>query len=83
MKTEWFVYVLKSLRDGKLYIGISMDPERRLQEHNKGKTKSTKSRRPFKLIYREKCGTLEKARSLEKYYKTGFGREKLKELIPR
>ncbi len=34
----YFVYVLQSIPTGKLYIGSSSDPERRLVEHNYGKT---------------------------------------------
>jgi len=79
---EWFVYALRSLKDRNLYIGISRDPEKRVEIHNKGKTNSTKNRRPFVLIYKENCHSLKEARGKEKYYKSGFGRETLKSLIP-
>ena len=46
-----FVYILKSDRDGKYYIGSSKDPIKRLGEHNSGKTKSLKNRLPMKLIF--------------------------------
>jgi putative endonuclease len=80
---EWFVYALRSLKDNNVYIGISRDPERRVESHNKGKTESTRNRRPFVLIYKECCNSLEEAREKEKYYKSGFGREVIKNLIPR
>jgi putative endonuclease len=79
---EWFVYALRSLKDNNLYIGISRDPKKRVESHNKGKTESTKNRRPFVLIYKECCNSLEEAREKEKYYKSGFGREVIKNLIP-
>ena len=79
---EWFVYALRSLKDNNLYIGISRDPEKRVESHNKGKTESTKNRGPFVLIYKECCNSLEEAREEEKYYKSGFGREVIKNLIP-
>ena len=78
----WFVYALKSLRDGNLYIGISQNPEKRVETHNIGKTESTRSRRPFVQIYKESCYSLEEAREKEKYYKSGVGRELIKNLIP-
>jgi len=78
----WFVYALKNLRDGNLYIGISQNPEKRVETHNRGKTESTRSRRPFVLIYKESCNSLKEARQKEKYYKSGIGREFLKNLIP-
>jgi len=79
---EWFIYALRSLRDNNLYLGISQNPEKRVETHNKGKTDSTKSRRPFVLIHKESCKSLKEARKREKYYKSGFGREILKNLIP-
>jgi len=77
----WYVYSLISLKDGKLYTGISESPEKRLQQHNAGNTKSTKPRRPFKLIYKETCIDRIEARKREKYFKSGFGREFLKQFI--
>ena len=80
---QWFVYALRSLQDGDLYIGISQNPDKRLQTHNKGVTPSTRSRRPFVLIFREACKSREEARRKEKYYKSGFGRQLLKNSDPR
>ena len=79
---EWFIYALRSLKDNNLYIGISRNPEKRVEFHNKGKTESTRNRRPFVLIYKESCHSLKEAREKEKYYKSGFGREVIKNLIP-
>jgi putative endonuclease len=80
---QWFVYALRSLKDNSLYIGISKNPEKRVETHNKGKTESTRNRRPFVLIYKEGCYSLKVAREKEIEYKSGFGREVLKKLIPR
>ncbi len=74
----WYAYALQSLKDNNLYIGISENPDKRLKEHNSGMTKSTKGRRPFKIIYREEVGGRIEARKREKYLKSGFGREFLK-----
>ncbi len=49
----YYVYVLKSIKDGKRYIGFTDNLERRISEHNYGKVKSTKNRRPLELIYFE------------------------------
>ncbi len=45
----WSVYVLRSLKDGRYYVGMSEDVSQRLKTHNSGKVTSTKSRRPFEL----------------------------------
>jgi len=49
----FYVYVLKSKKDKKCYIGFTNDLRRRFQEHNDGKNRSTFYRRPFELIYYE------------------------------
>ncbi|MCK5590790.1 MAG: GIY-YIG nuclease family protein [Candidatus Pacebacteria bacterium] len=49
----YYLYILKSKKDDKLYIGSTNDLRRRLSEHNGGKVQSTKSRRPFELRYYE------------------------------
>ena len=66
----YYVYILKSLKDNNFYIGTTNNVQRRLKEHNSGKSKSTKSRIPFKLIYKEKYKTLSEARKREWYFKS-------------
>ncbi|WP_417431563.1 GIY-YIG nuclease family protein [Halpernia sp.] len=78
---EYFVYVLKSEIDGRLYKGQTSNLDRRLKEHNAGKTKSTKGFTPWKLVYFEIFKTREDALVREKYFKSGIGREFLKEKI--
>jgi len=77
----WYVYALKSCVDNHLYIGISQNIDSRLKQHNSGTTKSTRSRRPFEIIYQEKCGERMAARNREKYLKSGVGREFLKRFL--
>lgn len=50
---EYFVYILESETDGRLYKGQTSDIEKRIIEHNLGKTKSTKGYKPWKLVYFE------------------------------
>lgn len=71
----YYTYVLRSLIEGKLYIGWTNDVEKRLEKHNKGSVKATKSRHPLELIYFEGCISKEKAIEREKQLKTGFGRK--------
>ena len=76
----WYIYALRSAKDGYLYVGISSNPDKRLKQHNLGMTKSTKSRRPFEIIYQKECKDRLDARNKEKYFKSGVGREFLKSL---
>jgi len=70
----YYTYVLLSKVDDKLYIGCSDNLKRRLEEHNNGSVFSTKSRRPFELVYYEACLDKSKVFKREKYFKTGYGR---------
>jgi len=65
----YYLYVLKSLKDGDLYLGSTNDLRRRLLEHNSGKSQSTKKRRPFELRYYEAYFEEESARKREKSLK--------------
>ncbi|MCL4359884.1 GIY-YIG nuclease family protein [Patescibacteria group bacterium] len=55
------VYVLRSLKDGKKYIGSTIHVVKRLQQHNKGQVPSTKFRRPLKLIGYQITPSIEEA----------------------
>ncbi|MFC3195985.1 GIY-YIG nuclease family protein, partial [Parapedobacter deserti] len=69
----YYVYAIRSERDGRIYVGITSDIERRVLQHNKGKTKSTKGYVPWKLIYAEEVIDRLKAREKEIYFKSGIG----------
>ncbi|MEE1946359.1 GIY-YIG nuclease family protein [Pedobacter sp. KR3-3] len=76
----YIVYAIKSEMDERIYVGFSLNVERRLKEHNAGKTKSTKGYRPWHLIYTEEAEGRIVARNREKYFKSGIGKEFLKSL---
>jgi putative endonuclease len=70
----FYVYALESMKDGKRYIGYTNNLKKRIEEHNKGKSFSTKPRLPLKLIYFEGCLNQEDAKRREGYLKTVQGR---------
>ncbi len=74
------VYALISDVDGRIYVGFTQDLENRIKEHNRGKTKSTKGYRPWRLLYHEQVETRIMARNREKYLKSGCGKEFLKNI---
>ena len=76
----YWVYILKSLKDSKRYIGFTNDLTRRINEHNSGLVKSTKNRKPLILIHTEEYSTKEEAAERERFYKSGKGRELLKQM---
>ncbi len=65
----FFVYILKSQKDRNLYIGFTSDLKRRLKEHNSGQNRSTKFRRPLKLVYLEGYLSSEDAKKREENLK--------------
>jgi len=78
-----YVYILKSEKDNGFYVGYTKDLKKRLSEHNKGLSLSTKNRVPFKLIFYEAFSNSSDARNREKYLKSGYGREQLKDILKR
>ncbi|WP_224488113.1 GIY-YIG nuclease family protein [Robertkochia flava] len=73
-----FVYVLISQLDSRLYVGLSMDVEKRLHDHKNGRVRSTKPFRPWSLIHTESYPDRLSARAREKYLKSGYGKMWLK-----
>ena len=73
----YFVYVIKSQVDGRLYKGLTSNPEMRLQTHNTGKVFSTRPYRPWTLVLIESYPTRIEARAREKFLKSGAGRRYL------
>ena len=67
----YYVYILKSLKDGNIYTGYSNNLKRRIEQHQLGLVKSTKNRLPIKLIYYEAFLDKKDAQEREKYLKSG------------
>jgi len=75
-----FVYVLRC-NDQKLYIGSTRNITDRLQAHSMGRVRTTKSRRPVQVVYMEEFATYSEARKRELYFKSGRGRDLLREKL--
>jgi len=78
---SYFVYVLKSQKDHKHYIGSTSDVKNRLAFHNAGLQRSTRTRIPFILIYQEEIATKQEALKRERYIKSLKGGEAFRKLI--
>jgi len=74
----FYVYILFSEKDGKLYIGYTDDLRRRFEKHSRGFVKATANRRPLKLVYYEAYLEESDAKRRELYLKGGSGRSVLK-----
>lgn len=74
------VYILKSLKTGRYYVGHTFDLANRLRYHNSGRVKSTKSGAPWEIKYTEEYETKAMANQREfeiKKYKGGIKFKKL------
>lgn len=76
-----WVYVLQSGYDGTHYVGHTKDVIVRLKEHNLGKCRYTKGRRPWKVVYQEEVISRSEAMKREYFWKSGVGRKMLKDLL--
>ncbi len=75
-----FVYVLKSEVNGKHYVGLTANFDKRIHEHNSGLFARTRYNRPFIIVHVEILSNRSSARELEKFFKSGYGREVIKEI---
>jgi len=82
----FYVYVLKSGKDKKLYIGYTNDLKRRIKEHANGQSFSTKQRGILSLVYYESFKSQKDATVREKQlkqYKSAYGhlKKRIKESL--
>ncbi|OGN02406.1 MAG: hypothetical protein A2655_01595 [Candidatus Yanofskybacteria bacterium RIFCSPHIGHO2_01_FULL_43_42] len=60
-----FVYILKSLKDGRYYIGSTINIQQRLKSHQDGYNHSTKRMGRLELVLYQEYDTIQKARKIE------------------
>jgi len=70
----FYVYVLRSIKYERNYVGFTKDINKRLKQHNSGYTKSTKPYKPWKILFFETYNAKIEAINREKFLKTGKGR---------
>ncbi|MFQ5664184.1 MAG: GIY-YIG nuclease family protein [Terriglobia bacterium] len=78
---KYFVYVLQSLRDNGYYVGFAQDIEQRLADHNAGKTRSLRGRRPLKLVHVEEYARKSEAKARERQIKSYKGGQAFRRLL--
>ncbi len=73
-----YVYALQSIQKTYIYVGLTQNVQERFKRHQNGREKTTRSYRPFRIIFTEEYATREEARIREKYLKSGYGKEWIK-----
>ena len=79
----YYVYVLKSKRDGNFYVGCTANLRKRLGEHCNGNVRSTRYRLPLEMVYYEGSRNNADALHRERYLKTTYGKRYLKNRLKR
>lgn len=77
----YYFYVLRFKNNGKLYKGFTGDLRRRINEHRRGQSDFTHRNGGFDLIFYEAYISKSDAVAAERYFKTGHGREVLKDKL--
>jgi putative endonuclease len=77
----YYTYVLKSIKDGELYIGYTSNLKKRIQRHNKGLNTATKPHIPYGLIHFESFLNKIDAKNREIYLKSGWGLRSIKKML--
>lgn len=77
----YYLYILRSQKNNKYYVGCTDNIERRLKEHNKGLSTYTKNQRPWELKYKEEYSSLSEARRRERQIKNWKKRAAIERLF--
>ena len=77
----YYVYIIQSQTDESYYIGTSRDLTERIERHNQGRSKYTKSKRPWNLVYFEEHADRSDAMKREYAIKRRKSKEYLAKLI--
>ena len=75
------MYILRSQTSQRFYIGSATDAEKRLVEHNRGQTPSTRGKGPWVVVYREEFQTTREARQRELQIKSWKSHRSIQEMI--
>jgi putative endonuclease len=80
---EYFAYIIRSAGTKRYYTGITSDINRRLKQHNQKlcNTQSTRNLTDFELVFCQVVESRIEARKLEKFLKSGYGREFRDEVV--
>ena len=77
------VYILKSLKDGSYYIGSTNNLDDRIERHNQGRSKYTKPKRPWQLVYCEEFASRSEAQKREMEIKNRKSKDFIDNLVER
>lgn len=77
----YYFYIIRSLKNGKLYLGQTSNLKKRIISHNKGENVATKPHIPYELIFYSGFKNEKDAIGCEKYFKTTAGWKRLRKML--
>jgi putative endonuclease len=77
----YYFYVLRSLKNSKLYLGFTPNLKERIKSHNAGENKATKPNIPYELIFYSAFNNEKDAVNCEQYFKTTSGWKRLHKML--
>ena len=80
---SWFLYILKSKVNEKFYVGISQNPERRLEYHNSIEKGFTSRYRPWEIIFTKEFRIRADAQAFEKKLKSWKNKKAIEDFLLR
>lgn len=78
---KYVVYILRSERDGGIYIGHTEDLSIAMAEHEAGAKRGTKYRLPMQLIHKETVGSFKQVKMRERYWESMKGQREIESWI--
>ena len=76
-----YIYVLRSQVNRRYYIGITVDPAKRLKQHNSGQTQSTKAYIPWEMVCSVYYADRKEAAKIEKKLKSAKSRKVIERFV--
>ncbi len=80
-KMVFFIYILRSQKTRKYYIGCTNNLKKRVKQHNQGQNISTMRDQPWQLIRYKTSNSQEEAYKCEKLIKSYKGGNAFKKII--
>jgi len=77
----YYFYILRSLKNNKLYLGYTPNLKDRIKSHNNGENKATKPNIPYELIYDSAFKSQKDAINSKKYFKTTAGWKRINKML--
>jgi len=78
---KYFLYILKSEKNGRYYTGISQNPQIRLEYHNSIEKGFTSRYRPWNIVFAKEFDSKKEAMLIEKKIKNWKSKKMIQKIL--